>query len=319
MNGHAGFLPAEEGGEALELSAGFVYQPGMKEPSPRNSRLVLAGTITAALVMGGVGFALGRGTTQRAPAATAPPVIAPAPAPVPDPSPTSAVLGRADLIELAAAAADAAAAGRAPGPEVARADGRRFELRLPFGCNGPAEQDSTAPMRWRYDADSNALRVVVEPVTWAASDWFAAADGVEAVEGFWIARPWTTSEACPPGGERPVPTDINPVTLPGQTLAVGQVFFSGGARGGRRGDDPYQTVVRIPEEELDASQGFRLRLNGRISRARNAGPVSCRQPAGSEQRPICLVSVELNEVAIENPATGETLATWNTLADTTGR
>lgn len=305
--------------EALELVAGFAYQPLMKEPSPRNSRLVLAGTVAAALVMGGLGFALGRGTTERTVMMPAQPVSAPAPAPTPDPSPTSAVLGRAEMIELAAAAADAVAAGRRPGPEVAQADGRRFELRLPFGCAGPAGEGSTASMRWSYDEEGEALRVVVEPATWMAEDWFAAASGVEAVEGFWIMRPWTTSEACPPGGQRPVPTGFEPVTLPGQTLAVGQVFFAEGARGGRRGDDPYRAVVRVPEEDLDTSQGFRLRLSGRISQARGVGPVSCRQPAGAEQRPICLVSVELDEVAVENPATGETLATWSVAGDLAGR
>lgn len=286
----------------------------MEEPSARASRLALAGALAAALIVGGAGFLLGRGTSERTQVVVAPPVAAPAPVPTPEPEPAlRGALGRADLIALAAAAADAAAAGRDPGNEIAAADGRRFEVRLPFGCAGPAGEDSNAAMRWRYDTEDQALRIHVAPVTWTAQDWWAgeAAGGVEAVEGFWITRPWTSSEACPSGGDRPAATGAEPVTLPGQTLALGQIFFADGARSGRRDGEAYETVVRVPEDALDASDGFRLRLSGRIARTRGAGPVRCRQPAGPEQRPICLVSVVLDEVAVENPATAATLATWS--------
>jgi hypothetical protein len=224
------------------------------------------------------------------------------------------VLGRPELIALAAAAADATAAGRELGPEIAQAAGRRFEMRLPFGCDGPVSEGSNAAMRWRYDPAGQALRIHVDLATWAADDWAngdPAATEIEAIEGFWIGRPWMTSEACPAGGNRSAAAGTEPVTLPGQTLALGQIFLRGGARGGRRDGEPYQAVVRVPESELQTSQGFRLRVTGRIARTRGIGPVQCQQPAGSEQRPICLVNVVMDEVAIENPATGETLATWN--------
>jgi hypothetical protein len=284
----------------------------MEEPSLHGSRIALAGALGAALVVGGAGFLLGRATTERTPAVIAQPVAAPAPKPAPEPAVPKGVLGRADLIALAAKAADAAADGREPVPQVAAADGRRFELRLPFGCSGPSGEDSSAALRWRHDPEDQALRIHAAPVTWTAQDWWGpdAAAGVEAVEGFWIARPWTSSEACPAGDDRSAAAGAEPVTLPGQTLAVGQIFFTEGARGGRRDGRPYETVVRIPEDELDVSAGFRLRISGRIARTRNAGPVLCRQPGGPEQRPICLVSVVIDEVAIENPATGKTLATW---------
>lgn len=264
------------------------------------------------MLVGGAGFLLGRVTSERPEVVAAPPPPAPAPRPEPEPV-SSGTLGRAELIALAAAAADASAAGRDPGPEIAAADGRRFELRLPFGCNGPAADDSVAAMRWRYDSEAQALRIHIDPVTWTAQDWWPAdaARGVEAVEGFWIARPWTASEACPATGDRPAAAGTEPVTLPGQTLAVGQVFDAEGARGGRRDGDPYQAVVRVAEAELDSSQGFRMRISGRIVRSGGAGPVRCRQPAGPEQRPICLVSVVMDEVAVENPVSAEALATWN--------
>jgi hypothetical protein len=224
----------------------------------------------------------------------------------------SGVLGRADLLALVGAAADAAAAGRDPGPEIAQADGRRFELQLPFGCSGPSE-DAAAAMRWHYDPKAQALRIFVDPVAWTAQDWWPAgeADGVEGIEGFWIARPWTSSEGCPRGGDRPAAAGTEPVTLPGQTLAVGQIFLAEGGRGGRRDGKPYEAVVQVAEGDLNASQGFRVRMSGRVARTGGLGPVRCRQPAGPEQRPICLVSVVMDEVAVENPASGETLATWS--------
>lgn len=285
----------------------------MEEPSPRSSRLALAGALAAAIAVGGGGFLLGRATSEQPPVANPAPVAVPAPKPAPEPAST-AILGRADLIALAAAAADSAAAGRDPGPEIAQADGRRFELRLPFGCTGPAGEDSAAPMRWRYDPEARALRISVGPVAWTPRDWWPAdgADSVEAVEGFWVPRPWTSSEACPEAGDRPAAAGTEPVTLPGQALAVGQIFLADGGRGGRRDGKPYEAVVRVDETDLKiGGQGLRLRIAGRVARTPGGGPVLCRQPAGPEQRPICLVSVIMDEVAVENPATGETLATWS--------
>lgn len=284
----------------------------MEEPSPRNSRLALAAAVGAVLIIGGGGFLLGRGTTERTQVVVAPPAAKSAPKPAPEPV-LDGALGRADLIALAAAAADAVAAGRNLGPEIAAADGRRFELRLPFGCSGPASENSIQAMRWRYDAEDQALRIYVDPVTWTAQDWWPdnAAAGVEAVEGFWITRPWTSSEVCPAGGDQPAALGAEPVTLAGQTLALGQIFSAEGSRGGRRNGKPYEATVRVPKGELSASNGFRLRISGRIARTRSTGPVQCRQPAGSEQRPICLISVLMDEVAIENAATSETLANWS--------
>lgn len=311
MIGHATFLRPGNVANAMEPAARYAYQAAMEEPSPRSSRLALAGALAAAIVVGGAGFLLGRGTVERPPPVAAPPIVAPAPTPSPEPV-SNGVLGRADLIALAATAADAAAAGRDPDPDIAKADGRRFELRLPFGCDGPAGEDSTAAMRWRYDAEDGTLRVHVDPVIWTAQDWVPRdPTGIEAIEGFWIARPWTSGEACPVGGAQPAAIGAEPVTLPGQTLALGQVFLADGPRGGKRDGKPYEVVVRVSESELDTSSGFRLRVSGRIAGSLGAGPVRCRQPAGPEQRPICLVGVVMDEVAIENAASSKTLATWS--------
>jgi hypothetical protein len=212
---------------------------------------------------------------------------------------------RADLIALAAQAADAVAAGR-----------------LPFGCQGPTEAGSDAAMRWRYDEEAKVLRVHVSPVAWNRTDILDAPDRAiggnvsgnvagDIVEGFWIPRPWTASESCPAAQDSPAPAGADPVTLPGQTLAIAQFFDGDGARQGQRNGKPYETVVRMAPDEVRAERGFQLRIDGRIADIPGQGPVSCRQPAGAEQRPICIVAIAMDHVAIDNPVTGKTLATWD--------
>lgn len=95
-----------------------------------------------------------------------------------------------------------------------------------------------------------------------------------------------------------------------RTLALGQLYFADGRRGGRRDGKPFEAVVNIARDRLDASAGFRFRISGRIARERGLGPIHCRQPAGPDRPPVCLVSVVLDEVAVENPADGSTLAIW---------
>ncbi|GGB37291.1 hypothetical protein GCM10011380_28300 [Sphingomonas metalli] len=286
----------------------------MNEPTLRKSRLALAGGLVIALAVGGTGFLIGRGTSPRevepsaAPVTTAPVAAQPTPS-LPDPR--DLVKTRADLIALASQASDALASGQ-PLPEgVADLAGQRFELRLPFGCRGPSEAGSDSPMRWRYDADAKALRVHVSPVVWSSDGLRASEDGSASdvvAEGFWIPRPWTASEACPPSQDSVAPTGADAVTPPGQALAVAQ--FSGGAGQRLRDGKPYETVVRAAADEVPDGQGLRLRLRGRIGETADGTPVSCRQPAGPEQRPICIIAVTLNDVAIDNPRTGKSLATW---------
>lgn len=301
----------------------------MEEPSLETSRRIFAGAIAAALVLGGAGFLLGRATSPEAgqtPSDDEPVETEPLPIPA-----LEGPLTRPDVLALAALAVDATAAGVAPGEELVQSDGRRFEIRLPFGCSGPTARD--AEVGWTYDEASETLRLFVTPQRWTAQDWpfsETGAETIESIEGFWIDRPWTSSEACP--AEPPVPDAAEaegdeeasdrteaesaaeegepPVPPPAPaTLAVGQIYTAESPRSGTRQGEAFRAVVRVTEDELDTSQGFRLRIGGRLTRAGGPAPAICRQ-ASPSQRPVCLVSVAMDEVAIENPATGETLATW---------
>lgn len=284
----------------------------MMEPSRTKSRQALAGGIAAALLLAGGGFILGRGTAEQPkPVSTAAPSPAPTPAPVSTPPPpvVTPPLGRGDLIAAAASAADAFASGGAIPPDVAELAGRRFELSLPFGCAGPSAVVNT-PLGWRYDEAAGALRVRVLPVLWEPAAWVPveAVEQVEAIEGFWIPRPWTTSETCPAPGAVVAGATGAPDE---QTLAVAQFYAAGGSRLGRRNGEALEAVQRVAPDALDVSQGLRLRLRGEVTAAPGDSPVVCRALAGADRRPVCLVSVSLGEVAIENPATGAVIATWD--------
>lgn len=288
----------------------------MVEPTPRTSRLAIAAGLTAMVAIGGGGFLLGRSTVPPPP----PPVLPPRPAPTPSaeaPPPVEEVLRRSDLIALGAAAADAAASGTELTATATAAVGKRFELIVPFGCDGSAPADSQLPMRWRYDADAQALRIHVAAARWPVAQWWQEPPaGLEAMEGFWIGRPWSSSETCPAASAVSAAPDATPVTLPGQTLGIVQLIRADTPRQMRRDDKPYEAVVRMTENVVAPGRGLHLRLTGRVDRFPDGRPVRCREAGGREQRPICLIAVSLEEVAFQNPGDGALLATWQPTADT---
>lgn len=278
----------------------------MTDPSQRSSRIALAAGIAATLALAIGGYVVGRTTAT-------PPRPAPAAAPeLPGPRLPALTppIGRSDLLAAIAAAADAYAMGRADTPENAELVGRRFEIRIPFGCYGASPEDSAASLRWNYDPDDKALRISATPEVWTDIPWVRALAGeqVESVEGFWIPRPWSTAESCPTPEARMALPPILP--LPQQTVGLAQLFETGGSRVHRRDGKPYQTVERVAPEALQATEGFRLVLSGRVGAMPGGQPIGCHS-AGAELQPTCLVAVEFDRVAIENPLSGELLAAWN--------
>jgi hypothetical protein len=226
------------------------------------------------------------------------------------------VLGRAELIAAVSAAADAFAGGKLLPDKLDQLAGRRFELRLPFGCGG-APTDPSGALRWDYDEAEEALRLRASPVRWDEADWLPAAgeaaeSAVEAVEGFWIPRPWASSETCPQGagGGQPV--------APEQTVGLAEFHTMASSRVGRRDGDAFETVEKLAPGALDASQGFRLRLSGQVAPAPHGRPILCRSDS-AEARPICLVSVRLDQVAFESARSGTTIAVWDVAGQASGR
>ncbi|MHA6724222.1 hypothetical protein [Sphingomonas sp. RS2018] len=273
----------------------------------------------AVAVVGGGGFLLGQRSAIDQQSAVQPVAVGAAPSPSPAADTLAApgrteILGRAEMLTLAREAADAAARGDAMPAGVRDAVGKSFAITLPFGCEGPVDADSEAPMHWRYDEAAGALRLNVTPVRWSPDEWFAdgSSSKAETIEGFWILRPWTRSEVCPAAPTAIAPSGAEPITLAGQTLAIGQVFGADDARQGRRDSKAYASVLRMARTEFDGSRGLGLRLSGRVVAGPTGSAVACRQPGGADQRPVCLLQVSLEEVAIADPTSDKVLSTWRT-------
>lgn len=284
----------------------------MREPSLRTSRLAIAAAIAALAIIGGAGFYLGRTTSPSAAKEAPAPVPSAAAEPIVPVVQPIAPLDRAGLLDLADAAADAAASAVAPPATVSEAVARRFQFAIPLGCTGPAENDSEAPLRWRYDHKEETLRLHVAVTRWEASEWglVDSADG-GVIEGIWIERPWSSNSECPQRSDDDQAPADNPNATAEQTLAIAQFFGGSVRREALRVNRPFQSVQRIASADFAAPRGFRLMLSGRIGRVPGTmSPVHCIQPGGLGQRPRCIVSVTLDEVRIENPASGEVLATW---------
>lgn len=248
--------------------------------------------------------------TQTPIASTAPatPVVS-----VPPPA-----LTRGDLVSAAAQAASTYAGGEIPAtpdPLV----GRSFAVRLPFGCGAPApveaskKPDGSGIPEWSWGPERKTIQLHMMPSDWTGSAMLVragAADKWEAVEGFWIPRPWLASEGCPAVQVGPVQTGAAPASP--QTLGLAAVFEVGGSRLGRRNGRAYEHTIRAKDDAplVPPEGGFRMLLEGRIASFPSRRAIEC-HAASPDQRPVCIVAVQLDRVAYEN-GDRSILSEWRT-------
>lgn len=243
------------------------------------------------------------------------------PNPTPSPSVANSLpavmpgLSRADLITAMNQAASDYAGGivrDGTDPLV----GRTFSVSAAFGCGGPV----TASMeleglpglpRAAWGPERQTIELQMTPADWADSALIAGAldeSQWEAVEGFWLPRPWFTSERCPLARD----DLLNPVgaAASAQTMGIAAIFEEGGSRIGRRNGRPYSFTVRSEgDAPLAASaQGYRLVLEGRTVAFADGRAVRC-QASSAESRPVCVVATRLDRVAFEE-ANGTLLVEW---------
>lgn len=117
---------------------------------------------------------------------------------IPKPRPP---IGRASLLTAVAEASSATAAGAEMPESVRSLDGRQFEIRIRFGCRGPVTDFAERWLGWTFDSEQRRIRVRATP-TLSGDDPLIQRIGserVEAVEGFWIPRPWLLEPVCPAG------------------------------------------------------------------------------------------------------------------------
>jgi hypothetical protein len=266
--------------------------------------------VIALVIVGALVFTRSRPPPPTEPAA-APVPTTPAPAPAPATPPPDPVLTRSDLAAAMAAAADRYAAGEPP----ARGGrdplaGRRYVLRIPFGCEGPQLRPGAAQAFYTFDAETRTVRLVARPATWtglALIQDTTQPEALEAVEGFWVPHPWTASEACPVPRDKPVPASPTPPAA--ETLGLARLFVPGASRVDRRGERPYEQVVRLKADEAPpAAQGYRLVLEGRLDTFPDGRVGHCWSESPAH-RPICLLAATFERVAFET-ADGQRLAEW---------
>lgn len=239
---------------------------------------------------------------------------------------TPATLDRAAFLGAVSRAGSAYAAGdAAPGAD--SLVGRTFAIRLPFGCDppraaSPAETPATEGEIRSPDAglpilawgpENETLRLSLTPDDWSDTALITssgAGDRWEAVEGFWVSRPWLGSETCPRRIDRD-PLGAGTGQADPQTVGLASVHETNSSRLGRRDGRAYRFTLRGEDGRAPtpSTMGYRVVLEGRFASFPDGRAIRCRA-AGIDQRPVCIAAVQLDRVAFEDGGSGAVLSEW---------
>jgi hypothetical protein len=219
-----------------------------------------------------------------------------------------AVLGKAELLAVVRDAASIFAARGELGSHTKMLQ-RRFSVRIAFGCYEDGNNAGQTSLTFNPDYKSASLSAT--PADWTTSlviQGFPWKDGIEAVEGFWLPRAWTDSEACPPQINYIQP--IFPTAPAAQTIGLAQLFPVDAARQARHSAKPYFFSRKLPAGEPELrNRSYFLLLEGRITGFPDGNDLHCWME-GAAHRPVCLFGVEFDNVAFEDAETGKALASW---------
>lgn len=222
-----------------------------------------------------------------------------------DTQPTAAALAppepldREDLLLAAVRARSAAATGVDDRSAQLPLDRRRFAFRIRIGCDIFAP-GAPATAEARYDPEARRVQLQVAPDVSIDTPPLAAiaGEGVEAVEGFWIPRPWLLAPSC--AGSAPA----------GREVAIAQFFTEADSRTQRRDGRAYETAAPLREGATAPTAGsWDLVLRGRLRKWRDDRVILCR-PAAEGAMPTCIISVEIDDVSVEEVGSGRSLANW---------
>jgi hypothetical protein len=215
------------------------------------------------------------------------------------------LLGRTELIETANRAIAVFAANGVMS-DTSRLVGRKFFVRLPFGCE-PAQAAPGVLQGSVQTGELGSTTLTLRPALWAdlpLIQRLANPESIDSVEGFWIPRPWAATESCPPP-EMPAPSAI--VTPPtAQTLGLARIFREGESRAQRHAEHPYQLTLK-----KGATTGpYRAVLEGHLAAFPDGNALACwaESPA---HHPVCLFSISISRVAFETAENGEILGQWD--------
>jgi hypothetical protein len=240
-------------------------------------------------------------------------------------------LDRGALLLAAAKAASAAALGQDDATDQRHLDGRRFEVRIRFGCAIAAQvpPSNDTPFNVQFDTEERTLRIRALPDLTLADPRVAALvrGSVEAVEGFWMRRPWLLSDGCPArppqpqkdDGQEPDDSSAEEAATrtsaavsspqPRQRVGVARFYSPTDSRTVRREGRAYQVTKVLDANEQPSAQGYNLVLAGRLRELAAGRVISC-AILSAEGPPDCVISAEFHRVWIETPDTKDVLAEW---------
>lgn len=231
-------------------------------------------------------------------------------------------LDRAAILAAVTQAASTHAAGASDSAAQRALAGRQFELRIRFGCKGPSTALREEWLGWSFDEASRTLRVRARP-TLAGEDPLVqelVGNAFEAVEGFWIPRPWLLQPVCPAASAvQKAPADeveghevkVDDPLPRAPRIGLARFFSVTDPRTGRRSMRPYEAVKTLAEGTRPGAQGFDLVLSGRLKALPDKRVIAC-SAEGAQSPPDCIVSAEFDRVWIERPGTEEVIAEWST-------
>ena len=236
--------------------------------------------------------------------------------------PVAEPLDREALLLAVMQAASAAALGHRDDDAQRKLDGDPFEFRLRFGCAGATAETTDDRRGWNFDEERRVLRVHVDPDLSSSQLPPGIKDeaGFEAIEGFWLRRPWLLAAGCPvakpptqpsaEGEDQQVALAAEPAAPIAQPrIGVAQFFTKGEARTQRREERAYEATATLGENEAPSPEGYDLILSGRLKRLPNGRVIAC-AVSDMDSPPACVISVQFDRVWIERPDTREMLAEW---------
>ena len=279
--------------------------PGIFRNPPR--LVAVLTTVSAALLLA----QCGRNRTE--PVDAEPVVAEPTPAGVPNVV-VSTTLTRAGLLAATSRAASAYATGQ-PMEGGDALVGRQFSIRVLFGCNGPqptpAEAAGDGLARWSWGPENETIQLTLSPGDWLNTALITGAGESrwEAVEGFWVPRPWMTAGDCSTVRADPLQSvDGSPSP---QTVGLAAVFGEDDSRVGRRNGRAYAFTIRPTGAAPLAApaRGYRVVLEGRLASFPDGRAIRCRA-SNPDQRPVCIAAIRLDRVAFTNANGSVLLSEW---------
>jgi hypothetical protein len=199
-------------------------------------------------------------------------------------------------------------------------DGKRFDLRIRFGCS--PDQMMEGALGWHLDEERRTVRLHARPEI-TLQDPLVGTIGdatFEAVEGFWLHRPWMLTAACPalnappaiqqqPAQQKRGSEQQSVGAPPDPLVGIAQFYGEDDSRTQRRLQRPYEAREVLAKGESPSAMGYDLILSGRLRRLPDGRVIACAS-RGTLEPPACIISAEFGRVRLERPDTKEVLAQW---------